>query len=479
MSFATACHEKAIANVTFAFSNYLMNRKGIMANYRQLMRSENSPYESLQDTQLNKLVRVLQYANDRVPYYQKKFREIGLDPRDIKRLEDMEAIPPLTRQDVIENRADLVDSQIAASMPVADNSSRGPAEPLPLARFRKHKLVRNTSSGSTGAPTIFYEDGSVTALNWVHELRFRKWFGIDPGAREARLARISVDYMPKSTSHRLRKLLWNQLILPGVNLQEGDYDLCARRIQEFRPRVMWGFTSAFTGLAEHIKKNSDRLQPYSPELIITWAAPLYDHERELLAEVFDCPLTNIYGAREVGHVAAQCREGVFHINQENYLVETVPVDEVPSDEGAGELLVTPLIETPMPFIRYRMGDIGKVTPSACGCGKSLQEMRSFLGRTGEVFKTRDGRMISPNFWCRTFMDAKMAGAVERFQVVYLKNGNIAIKLVRKPNYSQDTESHLRRHLERNFQAGTEVRFDYVETIKPQLSGKYQMVMKET
>ena len=478
MTFWGSLHQHIAGNITFPLSNYLMNRRGILANYRRVVKSERLPYEILQKNQFHSLVQVLQHANTYVPYYQKKFKEIGLHPRDIKHLKDIEQLPPLTRQDVIEYRHEMVDVRFASSIPVADNSTRGPAEPLPLARFRKHKLVRNTSSGSTGAPTIFYEDGSVTALNWVHELRFHKWFGIDPGAREARLARISVDYMPKSTSQRLRKLLWNQLILPGVNLREEDYDLCARRIQEFRPRVMWGFTSAFTGLAEHIKRNSNRLQPYSPELIITWAAPLYDHERELLGEVFDCPLTNIYGAREVGHVAAQCQEGVFHINQENYLVETVPVDEAPSDDGTGELLVTPLIETPMPFIRYRMGDIGKVSPSACGCGKSLQEIQSFLGRTGEVFKTRDGRMISPNFWCRTFMDAKMAGAVERFQVVYLKNGNIAIKLVRKANYSQDTENHLRRHLERNFQSGTEVRFDYVDTIKPQLSGKYQMVMKE-
>ncbi len=476
MSLSDDLHGYIVGNFSFPFSSYLMNRKGILPYYKQFIQSETLPQESLQEMQLKKLVHVLEYANAWVPYYQKKFKEVGFHPQDIKTLDDARHIPTLTRQDVIENRKDMVDSRVLSSLQVADNSSRGPAEPLPMARFRKHKLVRNTSSGSTGAPTIFYEDGSVTALNWAHELRFKKWFGIDPGAKEARFARITVDYLPKSAPYQLRKLLWNQLILPGVNLQEPEYELCLRRLHQFRPRVMWGFTSAITGLAEYIKER--KLAPYIPELIIVWAAPLYEHEKQILMEVFQCPVTNIYGAREVGHIAAQCNEGKFHINQESYLVETVPLEDNVGEDGTGELIATPLITTPMPFIRYRMGDIGKISNSQCNCGKSLQEMQSFLGRTGEVFNTRDGRMISPNFWCRTFMDIKLAGSIKRFQVIYLKDGNVRIKLVTKPNYSQETEEHFRNHLLRNFQTETDFHFDYVDEIKPQISGKYQMVMKE-
>ena len=74
----------------------------------------------------------------------------------------------------------------------------------------------------------------------------------------------------------------------------------------------------------------------------------------------------------------------------------------------------------MPFIRYRMGDIGDVKPSRCQCGRTLQVIENLLGRTGEIFITKDGRMISPNFWCRTFMSGKVSGAIRRFQVVYTR-----------------------------------------------------------
>ena len=132
----------------------------------------------------------------------------------------------------------------------------------------------------------------------------------------------------------------------------------------------------------------------------------------------------------------------------------------------------------MPFIRYCMGDIGSIASSDCSCGRSLHVMKDFLGRTGEIFITRDGRMISPNFWCRTFMNDGIAKAFKRFQVIYKRDGNISIKLVRRDNSSHEAESLLKEFLKKNFHSDIKVGFDYVEKIEPQISGKYQMVINE-
>ncbi len=122
-----------------------------------------------------------------------------------------------------------------------------------MARIKKHKLVRNTSSGSTGAPTVFYEDGSQTAVNWVHELRLRNWFGIKPGAPEARMVRVSDEFVSGNRTNQIRKLLWNQLILPGINLAEEQYAYAAEQLATFKPTVMWGFTAALAGLAKYLE----------------------------------------------------------------------------------------------------------------------------------------------------------------------------------------------------------------------------------
>ena len=268
----------------------------------------------------------------------------------------------------------MVDDRCQFLVPFAEAAKRAPGEPVPLAAFRRDKLVRNTSSGSTGSPTIFYENGSRSALNWAYEMRVKQWYGIGPGAKEARMARLSTAYMPDSWSLAIRKNLWHQLVLPGTNLSDDDYELSVGKIAKFRPRVLWGYTSALTGLADYIRRRGIPASSFALELLVSWAAPLYEHEDEVLRNAFRCPVTNIYGAREVGHIAARCPHGSFHINQENLLVE--------SEQGEagttvpGEILVTTLDACPMPFIRYRMGDLGKVAGPDCLCGRKLQLLKA-------------------------------------------------------------------------------------------------------
>lgn len=474
MSVSEPLENLFVGRVTFPVTSYLFNRRGILANYRQMVKSEHLPQEKLQAIQLEKLKRLVDYANRHCPFYTRRFKELGLVPGDIKTLEDFRLIPPLTREELKQNRLEMVDVRYADSVAAAEASTRGPGQPIAMGRFRKAKLVKNTSSGSTGSPVVFYEDGSMTAMNWAFELRLRKWYGLDPGVREARMARVSADYLPNAKLIWARKWLWHQLILPGVNLGDAEYALCLDMLREFRPKVLWGFTSALAGLAEYIRRTGQDLGPFRPHLLIGWAAPLYDHEDKLLKEVFQCWVTNIYGAREVGHIAAYCPERSWHINQEHVLLETTDS----SDVTPGEILVTPLNLSPMPFLRYRLGDLGTTAISDCGCGRTLQVMKNFLGRTGEIFVTKDGRMIAPNFWCRTFMVGRQSRTVERFQIVYRRDDLVSIRIVRKPDYTPETEADIRGILEKNFRSDVRFEFEYVPRIEPQISGKYQMVINE-
>ncbi len=446
------------------------------ADYARLIQSEYDPPEKIERLQLRKLRAVLRHANRVCPHYTAKFKQAGIVPEDIQTLKDVTRIPALSRQEVIANCEEMVDAGQRFAVRAAKQSKRGPGQPVPLGRFRGEKLVRNTSSGSTGAPVIFYDDGSMTAVSWAIEMRLRKWYGIDPGAREARMARISVDYMPKDLQVWMRKRLWHQLMLPGVNLADKEYAFCLQKLREFRPRVLWGFTSALAGLADYIRRSGEDVSTCSPELAIGWAAPVYEHEEKILRDVFHCAVTNIYGAREVGHVAAWCPNHTWHINQEHMLVES---NNDPRDGELGEIIVTPLDISPMPFIRYRLGDLGRVAPSRCDCGRTLQVIEDFLGRTGEVFVTQDGRMIPPNFWCRFFMVDGQSQFVERFQVIYRRPDLISIRIVKRQGFSERTEEDMKRILRKNFSADVHFEFEYVPRIDPQVSGKYQMVINET
>jgi phenylacetate-CoA ligase len=478
MSFVEDARQFLVGRVVFPATNYAMNRKGILGRYQKLLATEHLPQEILGQLQFQKLSAVLRYAYQNCPFYARRFKELRLIPGDIKSLEDFRQIPPLERHELIEQRLDLVDSRIRESAPAADRTGLDPGLPPPLARFRRHRLVRNTSTGSTGTPTVFYEDGSTTALNWVHEQRLKSWYGLAPGAKEARMKGVSTQHNPRNLLRAVRKHLWNQLMLPGFFLSDADYERSLRKIRSFRPRVLWGPTPGLAGLARYILYGKQDISQFSPSLVISWAAPLYDHERKLLQEVFGCPVSNIYSTREVGHVAMICPHGSLHVNQENYLVEIEQGDGDGVDRQTGQILVTPLNESPMPFIRYRIGDLAELGENPCPCGRTLITLKKILGRTGDVFHTEDGRMIEPNFWCLAFMSGRPSREVERFQVIYRRSDRICLRIVRRPGYSLETESELRQFLGKTFAPQMKFQFEYVPAIQPQPSGKYLFVVNE-
>ena len=471
--------------VTFPLTNHLMNRRRVMGKYRGLLRSDRFSADALQALQLTRLKHTLSRAHQNCPFHAERFREAGFDPQHLRSLDDIQQVPILTRDVVTAHRQELLDLRFRGAIDSAEHSKRAAGLPIPLARLRKHRLVRNGSSGSTGAPTIFYEDGSSTAMNWAHELRLKHWFGIHPGASEARFARVPSEYLPNTRVLRARWRLWHQLILPSMNLVDADYERALARLAAYRPRVLFGITSALLGLVNYLERTNQQQALHRVELIISWAAPLYQHERKCLQDFFHAPVTNIYGSREVGHVACLCPEGRLHVNEENYFVEIEPTKVVGTNggvesahNGPGEILVTPLFETPLPFIRYRIGDIGEWTTSECPCGRKQRVIENLLGRSGEVFRTDDGRVIAPNFWCRTFMRREACDSVERFQVVLCRGGGIRFRIVVRSTYTPETEASIRDYLRQNLSAGTPLEFQYVERIEPHPNGKYPMVVVE-
>jgi phenylacetate-coenzyme A ligase PaaK-like adenylate-forming protein len=101
-----------------------------------------------------------------VPYYRDLFRKISFVPGEIRSLDDIRRIPALSRQDLIENYRDMVDYRLDSSIPVAESSVRGPGEPIPFGRFKKHKLVGTRPAARPRSDPAF-ENGSRTAPNWA------------------------------------------------------------------------------------------------------------------------------------------------------------------------------------------------------------------------------------------------------------------------------------------------------------------------
>ncbi|MFJ3906166.1 phenylacetate--CoA ligase family protein [Streptomyces sp. NPDC090025] len=76
----------------------------------------------------------------------------------------------------------------------------------------------------------------------------------------------------------------------------------------------------------------------------------------------------LYGSQEALCIATGADDGTLHLSVPNYLAEVIDPDTGAAlgDTGEGELALTMLVDGIKPLIRYRTGDVVRLTPAAPG-----------------------------------------------------------------------------------------------------------------
>jgi len=110
--------------------------RGDLAELRYLRQFEQTqflPPALLGDLQLRRLLTLLDHAYRQCPFYRARLDRAGLLPEDVRRLEDLRALPVLEKADIQKHR----DRMVAHDWPRAD-------------------LIANHTGGSTGRPLSFF-----------------------------------------------------------------------------------------------------------------------------------------------------------------------------------------------------------------------------------------------------------------------------------------------------------------------------------
>jgi phenylacetate-CoA ligase len=119
-------------------------------------------------------------------------------------------------------------------------------------------------------------------------------------------------------------------------------------------------------------------------------------ERDAWAAVLGVPVRDEYSTEELGRIASQCPAGSYHLHED--IVKTEIVDEAgrPTD-GVGEVVGTELHNRTMPFVRYRQGDLARITDERCRCGRRTRLLVDLVGRRNDGFVLPDGRHLPAGF----------------------------------------------------------------------------------
>jgi len=323
--------------------------------------SECMDREALAELQLQRLGQTLQRVYQNVPCYQNKFKQLGLEPGDIRRLEDLSRLPFTTKEDLRLNY------------------------PYGMFAVPMREVVRiHSSSGTTGKPTVvgysrkdvetwsdlaarFMTAAGVTEDDIVHIAfgygLFTGAFGLHYGAE-----RIGASVIPMSSGNTDKQIMIMQDYKSSALVCTPSYALTlADRMEKQRidPR----------GLALHVGLFGG--EPWSEEM------------RREIEERLGILATDNYGLSEVmgPGVAGDCvHQCGMHLFEDHFIPEIINPEtgKVLPPGSTGELVLTSITKEAFPIIRYRTRDITRLIYEPCACGRTLVRMEKTKGRSDDM-----------------------------------------------------------------------------------------------
>jgi len=409
----------------------------------QFIKRQDNP-DQIQILQNQKLQKLISYCFKNIKYYRELFDLVGVRPKKIKTIKDLDKIPILTKKELRERFWDFLPKE------------------LPGCRVSR-------TSGSTGIPVCILSDINSRLFNSASVIRYRKALGIPIIGRPI-LTPLKTEKDPQKEPHWTFMQGIHRTYYINPYVYNTEYD--RRQLEKLKKPVLIGITPAIRALAYKIR---DGLLPrLKPIAVLTTGECLSQEVRDFLESTFGTKITDIYACNEAGDIAWQCKKGqLYHINADNCIVEILK-DGKPAEKGQiGEVVITNLNRYSMPFIRYKNGDLARFGTEDCRCGCKLPVISEIVGRTGEDIYLPTGKIIPWN-QLKGFMNHP---DVRQFQLVQNKDGCLTVKFI--PENKCEIEQTKNILTSRFYSLlGDSIRIDFsiVERIAPAPSGKSKLVI---
>ena len=430
------------------FAYFRVGRRSLGPAYREFLKYDrDGSSDDLADARLGEM---LSHAAAKVPYYSALLRDAG---GDIERdpVAALKALPLLSKALIREHFDDLCSSDLD-----------------------QRKTYVKASGGSTGEPVQLIQDMHFRDYDNAVQMLMSTWAGWRPAEREvvivgseADILESSVAFQSRVANHLMRRTYFN-----AFQMTAGTTADCLAELDRDPPRLIRGYSQSIDDLATFAQREGISVAPQNA--ILGTAGMLYPSMRERIEAVFDCPVFNQYGSREVSAIGCECehRQGLHVFPWMNF-VEIVDDEDNPVEPGEeGRVIVTSLCNFAMPLIRYEIGDRAAMTPedaAPCPCGRPGPRIARVLGRTVDTFKALDGTAVHGAFFTTLLWDLD---SIKRFQVIQPASDLVVFRLEAIGAVSDDSLRKIREGAQAAIGDGCRVEFEFVDEIRPSPSGKY-------
>ena len=401
--------------------------------------------------------RILDHAYRSTPYYRRIFDDVGFQAADWKSGNPI-PLPELSRDLLRSNSHDLLSRDVP-----------------------ERQLRKASTGGTTSAPVVIWRDLEGLRDKTALQYHLNRWSGYDQGTRALHIwgAERDLALNPSWKWRLYEEGLLRRYIGAAGQLNESVMQSFLHKLNLHRPEILYGYAATTARFAEFLK--STGVVYHKPKHLIVTAEPLSAEDRAILEDAFQCPVTEHYGSRDIGMVAAQCQAGKrLHFHPAACYLELVYSGTTP--EGPlYKLIATDLLNLGMPLIRYDTADCVLLDSTPCACGSWFPSVTQILGRALDNFVLPDGSII-PGISLTVILARSSRGFrhVRQIQLIQKAVNHMHIRYSAQGDVMeiQQELAELKKNVDQHFQISLQWSAERVPEILRERSGKLRLCISE-
>ena len=326
---------------------------------------ETMSADEMSALQLKRFQWSVNHAYNNVAMYREKMQAIGMNPNDIRTLQDVAKVPLTTKQDL---RVQY---------------------PFKLLATPMRDIVRiHASSGTTGQPiTAGYtkNDLDMWAENMARII-------VAAGGSKDDIVQIAFGYTLFTGAFGLHAG-WEKVGAAVIPISSGNTERQLNIMRDFGTTALVATPSYALYIAE-VAEKLGILQDIHLRIGLFGAEASTEEMRKELEKRFGgIQVTENYGLTELlgPGIAGECQcKCGMHVNEDHFYPEIINPDtlEVLPYGQQGELVLSTLTKEGQPTLRYRTRDITRLICEPCSCGRKRIRIEKIKGRSDDMLIIR-------------------------------------------------------------------------------------------
>jgi len=432
-------------NISLPISDMITGRK--IGKYLKLLRrSQFWSAEKLREFQNARLRELIDHTYVNVPFYRDILDRSGITPKDIQRVEDLQKLPILSKNDIREG---------IRSRSLLDGSAK------------LKNLERNNSSGSTGEPLQFFLDWRTSSIRKATAIRCWEWMDFRLGDKILRISQIP----RKGLIKKLQDMSSRTIYVMANRLNEDEFKNIVKILNATRPKILRCYPEPLYLLAKYIEQSNARVHQVAA--INTTGSTLLPEYRELIERTFRCRIFDSFSC-EGGAVVFECPESnAYHASDEYAVTEVVDSQGNPSKMG--RLVTTDLWNYATPFIRYDTQDVVELSDQKCSCGRELLHIKRIYGRSSDILVTPGGQYLTVNNFTGLFQNLP---AVDQFQILQKSPDEITVLIKVNGCYDLTVQSQVIGIMKSVIKEDLKLKIEPVDDIPLTPNGKRRFLIRD-